>query len=133
MSPRRRNYLSLRRLRLLAATLCLFICALPVYASGSDKLVVRSTISPAQRDELASRLRKITGWTNLTFNNDGSFEANLNEIVGGSKSARELLNTAISGNRRILFEDASSRKDVVFVASFRASCFPGFCPTKKFM
>lgn len=131
MSPRRRNYLSLRRLRLLAATLCLFICALPVFASSSDKLVVRSTISPAQRDELASRLRKITGWTNLTFNNDGSFKANLNEIVGGSKSARELLNTAISGNRRILFEDASSRKDVVFCRVISGELLPGLLPDEE--
>jgi hypothetical protein len=89
---------------------------------------VRDSISPAQREELASRLRRITGWTNLTFTSDGAFQANLNEITGGSKSARDLLNSAIAGDRTILFEDASSRKDVVFCRVISGELLPGILP-----
>lgn len=83
-------------------------------AATSGKLVLSDSISRPHREELLRRLRKITGWTELTFNNDGALQANPELITGGSASARDLLNRALSGDGIIVFEDASSRKDVVF-------------------
>lgn len=104
------------------------VCASQNFATTTDKLVVRENVSPAQREELASRLRKITGWTTLKFTNDGSFQTDLQEIAGGSKSARELLNAAFFGDRTILFEDASSRKDVVFCRVISGKLLPEILP-----
>lgn len=91
----------------------LIVSSIPVFASTTDRMVIRDNISPVQREELARRLRLITGWTNLSFNEDGALRTG-GHLTGGSKSARDLLNNAFSGSRTILFEDASGRKDVVF-------------------
>jgi hypothetical protein len=91
----------------------LILTALPVVASTSDRVVVRESISAENRDELADRLRAITGWSELSFSDDGALRIG-DAIERGSRSARDLINRAVSGNRIILFEDASSRKDVVF-------------------
>ncbi len=111
-----------------ASTVFLICCSTPILAATTDKLVVRDNVSRAQREELANRLRKITGWTTLTFDNDGKFETNLQEITGGSKIARELLNNAFAGHRTILFEDASSRKDVVFCRVISGKLLPELLP-----
>jgi hypothetical protein len=113
LTSRKRSF-SLRVVASSAFLILFILCASPVLASTTDKLVVRDSVSLAHREELARRLRRITGWTDLTFANDGGLQTNLKQITGGSKTARELLNTAIAGDRTILFEDASSRKDVVF-------------------
>jgi hypothetical protein len=110
--------------------LILCFCASPILASTSDKLIVRDSVSPAQREELTSRLQRITGWTTLTFNNDGALQANPKEITGGSKIARELLSTALDGKHTILFEDASSRKDVVFCRVVSGKLLPEILPNE---
>jgi len=91
----------------------LMVSSIPVFASTTDRMVIRDNTSTVQREELARRLRLITGWTNLTFNEDGALRTG-GHLTGGSQSARDLLNSAFSGSRTILFEDASGRKDVVF-------------------
>jgi hypothetical protein len=111
MHPRTRNYLSLQTLKV---CVLLVACALPVFASPSDNIIVRQNVSTSDREELAQRLRAITGWTNLDFNSDGALTIGEATVRGGSKGARDLLNKTLSGKRVILFEDASSRKDVVF-------------------
>ena len=112
MYPRNyRNYFSLQNLKVCVV---LMVCAFPVFASNSDNVVVRKNVSNADREELAQRLRTITGWSSLDFNNDGALKVGDAAARGGSKSARDLLNKSFSGKRVILFEDASSRKDVVF-------------------
>lgn len=112
MYPRTyRDYFSLRSLNV---CMVLFACAFPLFASGSDNIVVRQNVSQSDRKELAARLRTITGWSNLSFNNDGALKVGDAAVVGGSKAARDLLRKTLSGKRVILFEDASSRKDVVF-------------------
>lgn len=119
--------------RVVASTvfLILFLGASQVSATTSDKLIVRDNVSSAHREELANRLRKITGWTTLTFDDDGAFQTNLQEITGGSRIARELLNTAFAGNRTILFEDASSRKDVVFCRVISGKLLPEILPDEE--
>ena len=92
----------------------LILTAFPVVASTSDRVVLRDNVSPAHRNELESRLRTITGWKQLTFGEKGVLQTGDAAAENGSKSARDLLNRAISGNRVIVFEDASSHKDVVF-------------------
>ena len=111
MHPRTyRNYFSLQSLKV---CFLLLGCALPSFASGSDKIVVRQNVSESHRTELARRLRAITGWNALSFNTDGALKTG-ETTVGGSQVARNLMNKTLSGKRVILFEDASSRKDVVF-------------------
>lgn len=112
MHPRiNRNRFLCRSLSICAV---LMASSLPILADGIDNLVVRQNVSKSNREELARRLRAITGWTDLAFDNDGAMRAGHNGPRAGSQSARELLNKAFTGKRLILFEDASSRKDVVF-------------------
>lgn len=112
----------------MASSAFLILFAFPVLATTTDKLVARDNVSVARREELASRLRRITGWTDLTFNNDGALQLNPTEFTGGSKIARELLNAARAGNRTILFEDVSSRKDVVFCRVISGKLLPELLP-----
>ena len=92
----------------------LILTAFPVVASTSNRVVVRDSVSTAHRDELVDRLRQITGWTELDFDDDGALHVTNRNVSTGSKSARDLISRAVKGDRVILFEDASSRKDVVF-------------------
>lgn len=132
MSPRNRGaYSSLHHARLVASAIFLTVCAVPGFASPTSNLIVRDNVSPSHREELARRLQKITGWTTLTFSDDGALQTNLTEFTGGSKSARDLLNTAFAGNRRIVFEDASSRKDVVFCRVISGKLLPETFPDEE--
>jgi len=67
-----------------------------------------------RREELATKLRTITGWSELAFDQSGSLRLGSKSAVGGSQSARELLRQAISRENVIVLEDASNRSDVVF-------------------
>ena len=113
MNPSTQHNLSLKRLNLCLVIVILIVGAAPVVAAP-DRVVVRESISQSQRDELTTRLRAITGWSEMAFNHDGALQLSNTDPVNGSVSARDLLKRAVSGNRVILFEDASSRKDVVF-------------------
>ena len=114
MHPRTRCFYLLNSRRLCELLLVLFVFALPVLADKTDKLVVRQNVSKSNRQELARRLRAITGWNELAFDNDGALRIGNTGSQGGSRSARDLINRTLTGNRVVLFEDASSRKDVVF-------------------
>lgn len=110
MRPNTHRYSSL----LSNTVIVLILMALPALASTSNRVVVRDSVSPSNRDELAQNLRTITGWRELTFGDGGVLKIGDAAPQNGSISARGLLSRAVSGNRVILFEDASSRKDVVF-------------------
>jgi hypothetical protein len=92
----------------------LIVSVVPVLATTTDRVVVRDTVSQRHREELANRLRAITGWSELKFDADGVLQLSGAARVDGSASARNLLSRAVSGSRVMLLEDASSRKDVVF-------------------
>ena len=112
MHPRvNRNHFLRRSLSICAV---LSASCLPILAEGIDNVVVRKNVSQSNREELARRLRTITGWTDLAFNSDGALRTRNGGPRNGSQSARDLLRRAFAGKRIILFEDASSRKDVVF-------------------
>jgi len=76
--------------------------------------MIKPEVSRFHREELIKRLRVITGWTNLTFDTNGSLRLGEIPTNGGSKSARLLLNEAVAGPNVIVLEDASSRTDVAF-------------------
>jgi hypothetical protein len=90
---------------------------LPVNLSAEpthSNVVCREELSEANRDQLASKLRRITGWAELKFDHSGFLRRGNAEPVGGSKSARDLLTKAIYGNHVVVLEDASKHADVAF-------------------
>lgn len=101
------------RLAIVAWCVTLFISSGAVAKSASH-ILLRDNVPHEHRDQLIEKLKKITGWTMLTFAADGSLSIDTNETVNGSKTARDLLLNAISGNDVIVLEDASSRPDVAF-------------------
>lgn len=115
MHPRTHcNRLLYKTVQLCGLLLVLIISAYPALGTKSDNLVVRKSVSKSNRDELARRLGTITGWEDLTFDSSGAMKVGNVWARSGAQGARDLLNRALAGKRVILFEDASSRKDVVF-------------------
>lgn len=114
MHPRTHNNLSLKCLNVWKVMTILVIVACPVFGATTDRVVVRESVSQPQRDELMIRLRAITGWSELNFTDAGALQLGNTNPTTGSMSARKLLGSAMAGDRAIVFENASSRKDVVF-------------------
>ncbi|HKC65931.1 MAG TPA: hypothetical protein VKB86_19965 [Pyrinomonadaceae bacterium] len=71
-------------------------------------------MSLARRIELREKLRQITDWQDLDFDENGALRLGVEKPEGGSETARELLTEAASGENVIVLEDASNRLDVVF-------------------
>ena len=78
-----------------------------------SNIVCRDDLSTEHRNDLASKLQKITGWSDLSFDRYGALRAG-SKFIGGSQSARELVSKAIDGPNVVILEDASKRADVVF-------------------
>jgi len=91
-------------------------CPPSMISSGRtfSPIVCRDELSPLRRQELASKLRTITGWSDLAFDEFGALRVGSKPAVGGSPSARELLRQALSSKNVIVLEDASNRPDVIF-------------------
>ena len=113
MHPSTRSNFSRTCLKVCQAVVMLIVTGTPVFAANADRLMVRDSVSQPHRNELVDRLRTITGWADLAFDDDVLRLSNASP-ANGSTSARKLLTRAVSGNRMILLEDASSRKDVIF-------------------
>lgn len=96
----------------------LTLCLAPRVRAASDAspwIVCRHELSDARRREVAARLREITGWDGLQFDEGGVLR--FGEGVAarfGSQTARELLERAARGGKLIVLEDASDRTEVVF-------------------
>ena len=84
------------------------------FASGGNRVVVRENLSTPKRQELAQKLRVITGWAALSFDRDGVLRLGSADSSSGSQSARDLLVQAVNSDKYIVIEDASSRSDVAF-------------------
>ncbi|HVG38993.1 MAG TPA: hypothetical protein VM870_06895 [Pyrinomonadaceae bacterium] len=82
--------------------------------ASSTNVVCRAGLSVSRRQLLTDDLRQITGWANLHFDEQGGLHRGNAAAAGGSAAARELLGSAIAGDRVIVIEDASDRDDVVF-------------------
>jgi len=107
-----RKFLFTRTLRCGALLICLVAAAVSVLGSGN--VVIRENVSAAKREELASKLRAITGLSRLGFDKFGLLQLGTDQDNRGSQSARDLLGRAVEGNKVIVVEDASSRADVAF-------------------
>jgi hypothetical protein len=84
-----------------------------------NNIVCRQELSPARREQLANKLRKITGLPDLKFDNNGILRSDgartaVGGAIGGSRSAKELLTNAIKGSNVVVIEDASNSSDVAF-------------------
>jgi hypothetical protein len=80
----------------------------------SSQVRLRDNFSLAHRNELTQKLRIISGWNNLRFDETGNLRLPESEPAAGSKLARELLLHATTGKDLIVVEDASRQLDVVF-------------------
>jgi hypothetical protein len=76
--------------------------------------VCRKQLSVQLRDNLATRLREITGWPELKFDSRGTLQIGVGKSVGGSQSARNLVAKLINGLDFVALEEANNRSDVVF-------------------
>ena len=79
-----------------------------------NNVVCREDLSPAHREQLAGKLRAITGLPELKFDAHGILREGRRPAVGGSASARLLLANSIHGLSVAVIEDASKRPDVAF-------------------
>lgn len=97
-------------------TLLLLGSSAALAETGSRETKVRSLaeFSRLRREQLAAKLQKITGWSDLTFDQNGTLNLGTSAPVGGSATARNLLNASISSPSVFVLRDASRRKDVAF-------------------
>lgn len=115
MEPRTcRNSCSLKAPDLCLLFICLLFATVPALASNDSHVVIRENVSAAKREELASKLRAITGWPSLDFDDYGALRLGSRNSNKGSQSARDLLTRAVKNERFVVIEDASSRADVAF-------------------
>jgi hypothetical protein len=82
--------------------------------NNRNHVVIREELSPTHREQLASKLRRITGLPDLKFDDDGLLREGSRAPLGGSVSARELVAHAVSGRNVAVIEDATNRSDVAF-------------------
>ena len=114
MLPRPRSIFlcgTLRVVRLVA--ILLFLPSILLADTTTSNVVCRSDFAFERREELAVKLRKITGWSDLKFDHLGALRLGANP-VGGSKKARELLSRVVTGSKAVVLEDASNRADLAF-------------------
>ena len=79
-----------------------------------DRIICRDDLPFSKREDLAAKLRLITGWSNLSFDERGVLRFDSRRAQGGSKTARDLLQQVQDGRNIIIIENASDRQDVVF-------------------
>jgi len=79
-----------------------------------SSIAVRYEVSSEKRESLSQKLRVITGWADLKFDNEGFLQLNGGNFSNGSSTARAFLIKALTDKNLMLIEDASNRKDVVF-------------------
>lgn len=80
----------------------------------SHNVLCRPEMALSRRAELTDKLRMITGWHDLKFDENGALRLGGSKSAGGSQTARDLLTAAVAGKNVIVLEDASNRADVVF-------------------
>ena len=116
----RRTILSLHQL---AAGLLVIFCFGEIGRSSevtahkrlAGAVICRKELDKNRRELLASKLRKISGWPDLKFDDAGILREGKGRPVGGSKSARELLSKVLLGSNAVVLEDVSGHRDVVFM------------------
>ncbi len=116
MRSRSQNIVVSPRVRLLLAFSAIVIGACNSFAHTKGHIICRQELTTSKRTELSLQLRAITGWPTLAFDDAGVLSAGEQAVaVGGSRSARELINAALSGPSLLILEDASNRSDIAFL------------------
>jgi hypothetical protein len=117
MKPRTNQY----KLFTPSIGLVIYFClTVPSSVYGSDsRVMMREGVGQSVQEVLTSRLRNITGWSDLKFDANGSLRLGSSEPATGSRGARELLLKAFAGPNLIVIDDASSSSDVVFCRVIR--------------
>ena len=78
-------------------------------------MVCREELSPQRREQLAAKLRHITGLPDLKFDDNGILRSvGSRTPLAGSEHARALLANAINGRNVVVVEDASNSSEVAF-------------------
>ena len=103
-------------LRVGLCVLLLIVCSTGIRAdqSAGTQIHLRDPFAPHHLHELTEKLRLVSGWQDLRFDEARRLVLSEGQPFGGSKAARELLSKAIAGKELIIIEDASDRLDVVF-------------------
>ena len=115
MVPRRRGIFSSAIGQVTWLVGIFLLCAVASHAGEiHSKVVCRDNVLPKHRDELAARLRKITGWPELKFDSQGMLRPGASRPIGGSKSARDLLMEVLWGEDIVVLEDVSRSSAVAF-------------------
>jgi hypothetical protein len=109
---------------LAAIALLILPVAIPA-APGRSNVVCREELSRVRREQLAAKLRTITGLPDLKFDDEGILREGNGKLVGGSAGARELIANAVHGSKVVVIEEARSRAAVAF-----ARVIPGRWKTK---
>jgi hypothetical protein len=113
--PRGTSFSSITRAVWLAGILLLLLPIELQADQNRHNVVCREELSAARREELANKLRKITGLLDLKFDDNGFLRTGgVTTAVGGSPSAKQLLTNAINGGNVVVIEDASNSSDVAF-------------------
>jgi len=117
--PRGTSFFSITRAIWLTGILLLLVPIDLQADQNRSNVVCREELSGARREELANKLRKITGLPDLKFDDNGFLRATgtrtaVGGAIGGSGTARELLANAINGRNVVVIEDASNSSDVAF-------------------
>ena len=100
-----------------SALLVAILLLVPVNLSAEpthSNVICREELSGRHRDQLAKKLRRITGWPELKFDRSGFLRRGNAEPIGGSQTARDLVTKAIYGTHVVVIEDASKQADVAF-------------------
>ena len=112
--PRGTSFSSITRAVWLAGILLLLLPIELLADQNRNNVVCREELAPARREELANKLRKITGLLDLKFDDNGFLRTGSDTAIGGSQSAKQLLVNAINGGNVVVIEDASNSSDVAF-------------------
>jgi hypothetical protein len=117
--PRGTSFFSITRAVWLTGIVLLLVPIDLQADQNRNNVVCREELSPARREDLANKLRKITGLPDLKFDDNGILRSvgtrtAVGGAVGGSRSAQELLANAIKGRNVVVIEDASNSPDVAF-------------------
>lgn len=116
--PQGISFSKVARAACLATVIMPFCSAEPSYllmaAERASNIVCRENFSAERRKELAGKLRKITGWSDLAFDRSGVLRGGDRGSIGGSKTAREFIARVMHGPAVVVLEDASKNPDVAF-------------------
>lgn len=97
------------------ASALLFLTPLVLSAEPRNSNVVcRAELSAARRQELTNKLRRITGLSDLRFDENGFLRTAGTFKGNGSASARSLIESVINGSNVVVIEDASNQSSVAF-------------------